>query len=58
MVHKFRQTPERPFFRPPAKGPQAAPKSDPLRDRMCATNFRGGGQTTGGLGTYDEDGIS
>jgi transposase len=36
MVHKFRQTPERPFFRPPAKGPQAAPKSDPLRDRIVA----------------------
>ena len=36
MVHQFRQTPERPFFQPPAKGPQAAPKSDPLRDRIVA----------------------
>jgi transposase len=36
MVHQFRQTPERPFFLPPAKGPQAAPKSDPLRDRIVA----------------------
>lgn len=36
MIHKFRQTPDRPFFLPPAKGPQAAPKSDPLRDRIIA----------------------
>ena len=36
MVPQFRQTPERPFFQPPAKGPQAAPKSDPLRDRIVA----------------------
>jgi hypothetical protein len=36
MIHKFRQTPDRPFFLPPAKGPQAAPKSDPLRERIIA----------------------
>ena len=31
LVHEFRQNPQRPFFRPPAKGPQAAPKTDPWR---------------------------
>ena len=36
MVHKFRQAPERPFFLPPAKGPQAAPKSDPVREQIIA----------------------
>lgn len=32
LVHHFRQNPARPFFLPPAKGPQQAPKSDPVRD--------------------------
>lgn len=34
LVHHFRQDPSRPFFLPPAKGPQHAPKSDPVRDRI------------------------
>jgi hypothetical protein len=34
LVHHFRQNPARPFFLPPAKGPQQAPKSDPVRDRI------------------------
>ncbi len=34
LVHHFRQNPLRPFFLPPAKGPQHAPKSDPVRDRI------------------------
>jgi hypothetical protein len=34
LVHHFRQNPSRPFFLPPAKGPQHAPKSDPLRERI------------------------
>ena len=36
MVHKFRQNPQRQFFLPPQKGPQAAPKRDPLRDKVVA----------------------
>jgi len=36
LVHQFRQNPQRPFFVPPAKGPQAAPKTDPLRDQVIA----------------------
>ncbi len=34
LVHQFRQDPRRPFFLPPAKGPQKAPKSDPWREHM------------------------
>jgi hypothetical protein len=34
LVHEFRQNPARPFFLPPAKGPQHAPKSDPWRDQI------------------------
>ena len=34
LVHQFRQNPSRPFFLPPAKGPQKAPKSDPLREQI------------------------
>lgn len=34
LVHQFRCNPARPFFLPPAKGPQRAPKSDPLRQRI------------------------
>ena len=32
LVHQFRRDPERAFFIPPAKGPHAAPKADPLRE--------------------------
>src|SRR3954469_1828084 len=34
LVHQFRRHSERAFFIPPAKGPHAAPKADPLRDRI------------------------
>src|SRR4051794_39515356 len=34
LVHQFRRDPERAFFIPTAKGPHAAPKADPLRDRI------------------------
>src|SRR5947209_13649805 len=34
LVHQFRQDPQRVFFVPPAKGPQAAPKKDRLRQRV------------------------
>lgn len=34
LVHQFRQDPARPFFLPPTKGPQKAPKSDPLREQI------------------------
>ena len=34
LAHQFRQDPQRPFFRPPAKGPQRAPKSDPWRQKI------------------------
>ncbi len=34
LVHHFRQNPSRAFFLPPAKGPQHAPKSDPVRERI------------------------
>ena len=34
LVHQFRLDPSRPFFLPPAKGPQSAPKSDPLREQI------------------------
>ena len=36
LVHQFRQNPRRDFFLTPAKGPRAAPKADPLRDRIIA----------------------
>jgi hypothetical protein len=36
LVHQFRRAPHRAFFIPPAKGPHAAPKADPLRDRIVA----------------------
>jgi hypothetical protein len=34
LVHQFRRDPDRAFFIPPAKGPHAAPKADPIRDRI------------------------
>jgi Transposase DDE domain len=34
LVHQFRRDPHRAFFLPPAKGPHAAPKADPVRDRI------------------------
>jgi hypothetical protein len=34
LVHGFRQDLSRPFFLPPAKGPKASPKSDPLREQI------------------------
>jgi hypothetical protein len=36
LVHEFRQDPQRAFFLAPAKGPQAAPKRDRLRDHVVA----------------------
>src|SRR5215831_15027078 len=36
LVHQFRRDPQRPFFLPTAKGPHAAPKADPVRDRIVA----------------------
>jgi len=36
LVHQFRRDPHRPFFLPTAKGPRAAPKADPVRDRIVA----------------------
>jgi hypothetical protein len=36
LVHRFRHGPRRDFFSPPAKGPQAAPKSDPCRQQIIA----------------------
>lgn len=36
LVHRFRHGPERDFFRTPPKGPQAAPKSDPVRPQIVA----------------------
>jgi hypothetical protein len=36
LVHQFRQHPQRGFFLTPAKGPQTAPKSQPLRERVVA----------------------
>ena len=40
LVHQFRQNPRRDFFLTPAKGPQAAPKADPLRDRTSPSASR------------------
>lgn len=36
LVHQFRQDPRREFFLTPAKGPQVAPKADPLRESIIA----------------------
>jgi hypothetical protein len=36
LVHRFRHGPSRAFFTPPAKGPQIAPKSDPVREPIIA----------------------
>jgi hypothetical protein len=36
LVHQFRQNPRRDFFLTSAKGPQVAPKADPLRDQVIA----------------------
>lgn len=36
LCHQFRQDPKRSFFAPPAKGPQSAPKTDRLRDKIIA----------------------
>jgi hypothetical protein len=36
LAHQFRQNPNRPFFLPPQKGPQAAPKTDRIRDKVVA----------------------
>jgi hypothetical protein len=36
LTHQFRQNPDRPFFLPPQKGPQASPKADRLRDKVVA----------------------
>jgi len=36
LCHQFRAQPERAFFLPAAKGPQHAPKTDPVRDQVVA----------------------
>jgi hypothetical protein len=36
LVHQFRRDPRRSFFLTPAKGPQSAPKADPLRELIIA----------------------
>jgi hypothetical protein len=36
LTHQFRQHPNRPFFLPPQKGPQASPKTDRVRDKVVA----------------------
>jgi transposase len=36
LVHHFRQDPYRPFFLPPAKGPQKAPRKDQVRENVIA----------------------
>ena len=36
LTHEFRSNPDRPFFLPPQKGPQASPKTDRLRDKIVA----------------------
>lgn len=36
LVYAFRQNPGRPFFLPPARGPQKAPKKDSLRETVIA----------------------
>src|SRR5436305_7073609 len=34
LVHQFRRDPNRIFFTPTSKGPQAAPKADPVHDQI------------------------
>lgn len=34
LAHEFRQHPDRSFFLPPQKGPQASPKTDRVRDKV------------------------
>src|SRR5712691_7766579 len=34
LVHRFRHDPERTFFLPPSRGPQAAPKKNQARERI------------------------
>jgi hypothetical protein len=36
LIHQFRTHPHRPFFLPPAKGPQKAPKKENLRGKVIA----------------------
>lgn len=36
LAHQFRYNPDRPFFLPPQKGPQASPKTDRVRDKVVA----------------------
>src|SRR2546427_10344207 len=36
LCHQFRHHPQRPFFRRLQKGPQSAPKRDPVRDHVIA----------------------
>jgi len=36
LVHSFRRHPDRPFFLPPTKGPQKAPKRENLRETIIA----------------------
>lgn len=36
LLHKFRRNPERPFFLPPAKGPQTSPKKDKVRQTVIS----------------------
>lgn len=36
LVHHFRQNPQRPFFLPPAKGPQTAPKTERVWEKVIA----------------------
>ncbi|MGD0661688.1 MAG: hypothetical protein ABSD38_26805 [Syntrophorhabdales bacterium] len=36
LTHQFRRDPERAFFLPPQKGPQASPKTDRVRDTVVA----------------------
>jgi len=40
LCHHFSQNPHREFFLPPAKGPQSAPKTDPLREKIIALRKR------------------
>jgi transposase len=36
LAHEFRQHPDRPFFLPSQKGPQASPKTSQVRDKVVA----------------------
>ena len=36
LCHQFRHNPDRQFFLTPSKGPQCAPKSDPVRQHIIA----------------------